>query len=109
MVFGKKKTESATDRKKRLEAELQETAKELEKEMAPPMPPPPPPPETRVHEMKNAKNGDAEAYQSFLDSTMARYEASFPELGPSGHAHVVRTLLVAILAELKELRGALKR
>lgn len=105
MVFGKKK-ETATQKKARLEKELAVTAAELEKEL---LPPPIPEPPTPVHEMKNEKNGDAEVYETFIESTMARYEKVFPELGPSGHAHVERTLLVAILAELKELREALKK
>ena len=107
MVFGKKKVESATEKKARLEKELDELNETFKKidptreDVAEP--------ETMVQEMKNEKNGNAEVSETFIESTMSRYEHAFPELGPSGHAHVLRTLLVAILSELKELREALKK
>ena len=106
MVFGKKKAETVTEKKQRLEKELAAVAAEEEKALTPPSPPEPP---TMVQEMKNDKKGDAEAYESFIESAMSRFESSFPELGPSGHAHVERTLLVAILAKLEEIREALKK
>lgn len=103
MVF--KKKETPEQKKARLEAELAALNK-------PPEPPPPPPREepTLVQEVKSDKEGPpAEFKQGFFQEVEAAYGQELPELGPSGHAHVERVLLLAILAELRMLRDAIQK
>jgi hypothetical protein len=110
MVFQKKtELEKAQDRERRLREELEATErarKDLEERRAP----------TPVLEAANTKPADEPgtppppnpAATALLQEAAEEYGGALPELGPSGHAEVTRTLLLAIYGELRKLRGRTK-
>lgn len=101
MVF--KKKESTAEKMARLRKELEAVEAEIK------VPEPPKiPEETRVHEMTSEETRPGVA-ESFVAELEARFGLVFPELGPSGHAHVERWLLLALIAEVRALREEMRR
>ena len=102
MRFGKKK-ETAAQKKARLEKELAETTVDAEKELVPPEPPVSTPVKTMANTKKD-ETGQKDDLEKLVTELETKYSGVFPELGPSGHAHVERWLLLAIIGELRALR-----
>ncbi len=78
--------------------EAEEAAEKLEASV-PPVPP---------VKLTKAQQAAVDALR-VISEALEPYAGAFPEMGPSGHADIERTLLLACFAELRGIRAALEK